>query len=279
VALDDLVEPLAGQRPAAEVDEQLRLVALADQLRPAAAQVAGDRGDRLATERHQPFLRALAAGPQQALAQIDIAQLQPDRLRGPQPTGVHRLQQRPVAERRRLVAARGGQQLLHLGVVEDLGQLLRPPRRAERGGRVVADQLVTAQVLVERAQAGGLAVDRRGRAGRAVPLPGRQLGEELGDVGRSRLQRVALVGGEELAVLEEVGAVGVERVAGQAPLQLQVGEDVEDDALAHPRGSSPPTPPARDADSALPAARGAAKNRGSSLRSRPIVRDGRPLVA
>src|SRR4029077_10191739 len=47
VALDDLVETLAGQRPAAEVDEQLRLVALPDQLRPAAAQVGGDRRDRL----------------------------------------------------------------------------------------------------------------------------------------------------------------------------------------------------------------------------------------
>ena len=82
-ALRDLVEPLAGQRPAAEVDEQLRLVPVADQLRAAAAQVAGDRGDRLAAERHQPLLRALAAGAQDALAEVDISELQPDRLRGP----------------------------------------------------------------------------------------------------------------------------------------------------------------------------------------------------
>src|SRR5215212_118921 len=48
VALDDLVEALAGQRTTAEVDEELRLVAVADELRSAAAQVSVDRGDRLA---------------------------------------------------------------------------------------------------------------------------------------------------------------------------------------------------------------------------------------
>src|SRR6188472_357652 len=72
VALDDFVEALATQRAAAEVDEELRLVAVADQLRPAAAEVTGDRRDRLAAERHQPFLAALAAGAQEALVQIDV---------------------------------------------------------------------------------------------------------------------------------------------------------------------------------------------------------------
>ena len=40
VTLDDLVEALAAQRPAAEVDEEPRLVTIADQL------VAGRRGGR-----------------------------------------------------------------------------------------------------------------------------------------------------------------------------------------------------------------------------------------
>ena len=73
-------------------------------------------------------------------------------------------------------------------------------------------------------------MDGRRRAGRAT-LAGRQLGEEVGDVGGARLQRIELVGGEVLAVLEQVGAVGVEGVAGEAALQLQVGEEVEDQAL------------------------------------------------
>ena len=196
----------------------------------AAAPVDADRGDRLAAERHQALLRALAAGAEEALAQVDVADLEADRLRGAQPAGVHRLQQRPVAQDRRLIAARSGEQELDLGVVEDLRQLLRPAWRAERGGGVVGDQLIPPQVLVERAQAGGLAVDGRGRAGRAA-VAGRQVGEEVCDVGRPRLQRVEAVGGEVLPVLEEVGAVGVQGVAGEAALQLQVGEEVEDQAL------------------------------------------------
>ena len=44
VALDDLVEPLAGQRPAAEVEEERALVVVADEVRAAGAEVDADRG-------------------------------------------------------------------------------------------------------------------------------------------------------------------------------------------------------------------------------------------
>ncbi len=67
------------------------------------------------------------------------------------------------------------------------------------------------------------------QAGR--PFAGRQLGEELADVGRAGGERVEVMGVEVLAVLVQVGAVGVEGVAGEASLQLQVGEEVEDQAL------------------------------------------------
>ncbi len=77
-----------------------------------------------------------------------------------------------------------------------------------------------------------------GRRGAGGPvLAGRQLGEELADVGRAGRQRVDVVGGEVLAVLVQVGAVGVERVAREAALQLQVGEEVEDEALEAGLGS------------------------------------------
>ena len=45
------------------------------------------------------------------------------------------------------------------------------------------------------------------------------------------LQRVEVVRREVLAVLEQVGAVGVQGVAREAALQLQVGEEVEDQGL------------------------------------------------
>jgi hypothetical protein len=211
-------------------------VALADQLRAAAAQVDADRGDRLAAERDEALLRALAPGAQEALAQVDVGDLEPDRLRGAQPARVHHLEQGAVAEHGRLVAARRGEQLLDLGVVEDLGQLLGAAGRGQHRGRVVGDQLVAAQVLVEGAQAGGLAVDRRGRAGTVALVARRQVGEELGDVRGAHGERVHLVGGEELAVLVQVGPVGVQRVAREAALELQIGEEVEDQSREPPAG-------------------------------------------
>ena len=44
-------------------------------------------------------------------------------------------------------------------------------------------------------------------------------------------ERVDVAIGEEFAVLKKVGAVGVQRIAGQAALELQVGEEIEDKAL------------------------------------------------
>ena len=59
-----------------------------------------------------------------------------------------------------------GEQLLHLAAREHLGQLAGAARRAQRGGGIRVEQAVAAQVAVEAAQAGALAVDR-GRRRRA----------------------------------------------------------------------------------------------------------------
>ena len=103
------------------------------------------------------------------------------------------------------------------------------------------------------------------------------------------VKRVEVMGGEVLAVLVQVGAVGVERVAREAALQLQVGEEVEDEPLEaglgarwigddHGGGVLPAAPqPLRR--KAAPAARAAAKKSGSSSRLRPIVFAGRPVAA
>jgi hypothetical protein len=89
-------------------------------------------------------------------------------------------------------------------------------------------------VPVERPQARRLAADRRRRArrparaiGSAVPVAGRKVGEEVGDVGAVDLGRAALAAREEGAELEQVGPVGVERVAREAALELEVGEEIE----------------------------------------------------
>jgi len=133
-----------------------------------------------------------------------------------------------------------GEQLLHLPAREHLGQLARAPRCAQRGGGVSVEEPLAAQVSVEGAQAGALAVDRRGRGrgacgcvavGRA---PRGELLEEVRDVARRGVQRRAVPFLEKAPVLQQVGAVCVERVTRQATLELEVRQEVEDEVLEAP---------------------------------------------
>ena len=66
----------------------------------------------------------------------------------------------------------------------------------------------------------------------AVRAPGREVGEEVRDVAAVRLDRAhAARARQEHPVLQQVGAVGVERVARQPALELEVGEEVEHERL------------------------------------------------
>ena len=78
----------------------------------------------------------------------------------------------------------------------------------------------------------------RAADGRSLPAR-RQPGEELGDVGRLASVAVAVLGREVLAVLQQVGAVRVQGVAGEAALELQVGEEVEEQGLEPGIGAGP----------------------------------------
>ncbi len=202
------------------------------------AQIALDRPARLPAERHDPLLRALAVRADEAAADVDVAELEPDRLRGPQAAAVHDLEQRAVAKLDRIRAPRAVEQPRHLGLAEHVWELAALRRRVEGRRRVVGDQLLAAQVAVERAQAGGLAADRRRRARRPPGVAfgvrgrsGREVGEEVGDVGALDRDRVAPARMQEGAELEQIGPVGVERVAGETALELEVGEKVEHQRL------------------------------------------------
>jgi hypothetical protein len=200
-------------------------------------QVGPQRTDGGLADRHQPLLRALPARPQHALVDVHVHQLEPDRLRCAQPARVHHLEERAVAQRGRLGAAWLGEQLLDLSAREHVRQLSRAPRRAQRGGGVGVEEAVAAQVAVEAAQAGALAVDRRGRcraAGWRVAVrlgADRQLLEKVRHIGRCGVERGQLALLEEAAVLQQVGAVRVQRVTRQASLELEVGEEVEHQVL------------------------------------------------
>ena len=86
----------------------------------------------------------------------------------------------------RLGAARRGEQALHLVAAQDLRQPAAGARAAQVGGRIALEDLLAAQVAVEGAQAGGLALQRRGRGGRAVRrAAGASSSRKPGDVARA----------------------------------------------------------------------------------------------
>jgi hypothetical protein len=234
VALHDLVEPLAGQRPPAKVDERPPLRARPDQHRAPSLDVAAQRGDRGAAEGHEPLARPLALGPQRELLEIEIADFEADGLGRAQPGGVHGLEQRAVAQGERLGAPRLLEQPVDLVAAEHVREPGAAAGRGERGGRVLLEQVLAPQVAVEGAQRRGLAVDGGGRGARAV-VAGHQAGQVVGEVGAGGVEDGQSPLGEEAAHLQEVGAVGLERVAREAALELEVGQEVEHQMLEHRR--------------------------------------------
>ena len=123
--------------------------------------------------------------------------------------------------------------------VSTCGSLRAAPRRAQRGGGIGVEQPVAAQVAVERAQAGALAVDRGRRGGRAVrrrPCASRSRKSATSPGVASSADSLALL--QEAAVLQQVGAVRLERVAGEPALELEIGEEVEHQVL-EPRSRPP----------------------------------------
>ena len=94
-----------GVEPAAAGREEERVVGAAGELGARLAEVAGDPVGGLLAERDDPVLRALAvADVDVLLLEVDVAEIEPDRLRAAQAGRVDELEQRPVADRERLVA-------------------------------------------------------------------------------------------------------------------------------------------------------------------------------
>jgi hypothetical protein len=199
--------------------------------RAAALQVRAHRGDRLAADGHEALLGALAARAQHAGLDVEVGERQVDRLRRAQPqaymTSSSARSRRACgsvprgAASRRWTSARPS----------TCGSfwLLRGARRSAVGSR--SSRPLPAQVAVEGAQAGGLALQRRRGDRRAVVVALREVGEEAGEVrvlGVEDVDALALEVGPEL---QQVGPVGLQRVARQAPLELEVAEEVEDVVL------------------------------------------------
>ncbi len=90
------------------------------------------------------------------------------------------------------------------------------------------DRVLAPQVAIEGAQARHLARERGRRSRRRRK---RQLGQKRGKVAVAGLDGAQAAAVQELAEREQVRAVGVERVARQPPLELEIGEKVEEEML------------------------------------------------
>ena len=234
MAADDLVEALPGQSVPAEVHEQVGLEPPAQEPRTATLHVDANGVHRRAAHGHNPFLRSLSASAQHPRLEVHVAELERDRLGRAQPARVHQLEQCAVAQVARVGTARLLQQLPDLPARQHLRERAATARARDRGRRVGVAHALAPQVPVEGTQAGRLAVDG-GRRRRGAPIARGEPGQEVRQVGGGRRGGVGAVLSEEAAELEQVRAVRLERVARQAALELEVGEEVEHEMLE--RGS------------------------------------------
>ncbi len=88
-------------------------------------------------------------GPHDACLDVELGELERDRLRGAQTAGVHGLEQGAVAQRRRRAAPRLAQQVLDLVPAQHLGQAGAGAGGAQLGGRVALEDLLAAQEAVK----------------------------------------------------------------------------------------------------------------------------------
>ena len=193
-------------------------------------EVGADRGQRAAWDRHEPFPGPVGVDAQHAGVEVKVALLERDRLRCADPARGQQFEQGAVAQRGGARSARLREQLVDLPAAEGLGAPLGKPRAGQRARRVALDHRAAVQVTVERAQARGLALQRRGRERLARPAVG-QLRNERGQLVGLDGQHVTPAIGKERAELSQIAAVRLERVTRQTTLQLEVGQEVQHETL------------------------------------------------
>src|SRR5918993_1565296 len=149
----------AGVEPAPADGEEERIVGTLRQLRSRLAQVPGEDGRRLLAERDDALLPALAAHAHVLLLEVEVGQVERDRLGAAEAGRVDELDERAVAKAERPLALDAVDQLLHLVPSRRLRQALGPLRRQRRIGNAGGAESEAEQ----RADGCQLPCDRRRR--------------------------------------------------------------------------------------------------------------------
>src|SRR6059058_4776070 len=102
------VEPAPARR------EEERVLGAARELRARLAEVDGDRMRGLLAERHHALLAALAAHVNELLVEVDVGQVEVDRLLRAEARRIDELDERAVAPPERILAVEGVELTVHL---------------------------------------------------------------------------------------------------------------------------------------------------------------------
>ena len=148
----------AGEPAALCVEEELRAMARVEE-RAAAREIPAQGRDRLASDRHDALLRALADAADEPRVEVDARLVQPDRLTHAEPGAVEELDQRAVAQRARCRPRRGFDEALRLAGRQRARQRPSPARQLELGGGVVgtdAEERLVAEEGADRRDAAAI---------------------------------------------------------------------------------------------------------------------------
>src|SRR5580765_484947 len=161
-AAQDQKSARAGEGATLCVQEELRAVPLVEIGAPV-REVAAERLDRVAPDRNDALLVALAGATNESLLEVDAGSVETDGFAHAEPRAVEQLDQGPVAHH---AGGRAGSRLdqpLSLRRRERARELAPPARKLERGGRAVGARAEQDEVLEERAHGGNAPRDRGGR--------------------------------------------------------------------------------------------------------------------
>ena len=219
----------ARVEPAAARGEEERVRRAGRELRSGIAEVTGEPGCGLLAERDDSLLAALAADSHELLLEVDVGEVEVDRLPAPEPGGVHELHERAVPERERRVPAQRIRALesdIGARLVFRSGRSVQPTEAARAILTRARLLLGEARDLKSIASSRELSGDRRG-----LELP-RARAAELGGVLRQHphvdVVEACASPGEprrELRQIRPVGAPSLVRVSrcGEEPLEGGVG--------------------------------------------------------
>src|SRR5712692_1202447 len=188
------VEPPASDR------EKKGLSPIPHELGPRVAQIAREPPRGLLAERHDALLAALAAHANELLLEVDVREIEVDRLAAAEPRRVDELDQRAVAEGECTFALERVQRLLDLCALRRIGQ---PPRPAwaERGLRQAPRSQREAQERADRREA------PRNRRRRELRASATELGGVLGELAYADVVELDRVPIEPIAEVREIDSI------------------------------------------------------------------------